>query len=248
MTRKSGPVCVSVINMKGGVGKTTVAALLGRHASMELGLKVLARILHEGWDLELGVWKKGRGIMAERKIEDVLRSIVRRYGFGKVSQSLWEMEPSIHRFEHSSDKSGRKSAKVAAPEYVAKMDVSPEKRPLLTELARRFDDKSFLPSIGDVRNFCQIYRIDEPASGARASAIPRIFRFIVTMETDDVRRILDEGTFSGPSRLGPLADAIRGRARLRAPTHSPEVRTPAPSSSLPAMEAISSPNSPKRRT
>ena len=41
MTRKSGPVCVSVINMKGGVGKTTVAALLGRHASMELGLKVL---------------------------------------------------------------------------------------------------------------------------------------------------------------------------------------------------------------
>ena len=42
MTRKGGPVCVSVINMKGGVGKTTIAALLGRHASMELGLKVLA--------------------------------------------------------------------------------------------------------------------------------------------------------------------------------------------------------------
>ena len=36
-----GPVCISVINMKGGVGKTTVAALLGRHASLA-GLKVLA--------------------------------------------------------------------------------------------------------------------------------------------------------------------------------------------------------------
>lgn len=38
----SGPVCISVINMKGGVGKTTVAALLARYASLRLNLKVLA--------------------------------------------------------------------------------------------------------------------------------------------------------------------------------------------------------------
>ena len=36
-----GPVCVSVINMKGGVGKTTIAALLGRYASLRLKLNVL---------------------------------------------------------------------------------------------------------------------------------------------------------------------------------------------------------------
>lgn len=40
--KAGGPVCISVINMKGGVGKTTVAALLGRYASITLGLKVLA--------------------------------------------------------------------------------------------------------------------------------------------------------------------------------------------------------------
>ena len=40
--KAKGPVCISVINMKGGVGKTTVAALLGRHASIALGLDVLA--------------------------------------------------------------------------------------------------------------------------------------------------------------------------------------------------------------
>lgn len=37
-----GPVCISVINLKGGVGKTTVAALLGRYASIRLRLDVLA--------------------------------------------------------------------------------------------------------------------------------------------------------------------------------------------------------------
>ena len=42
MLAKNGPVCISVINMKGGVGKTTIAALLGRYASRRLGLKVIA--------------------------------------------------------------------------------------------------------------------------------------------------------------------------------------------------------------
>ena len=42
MTDRHGPTCIAVINMKGGVGKTTVAALLGRYASMVLGLNVLA--------------------------------------------------------------------------------------------------------------------------------------------------------------------------------------------------------------
>ena len=42
MTDLKGPVCVAVINMKGGVGKTTIAALLGRYASIYMGLKVLA--------------------------------------------------------------------------------------------------------------------------------------------------------------------------------------------------------------
>ena len=41
-TGNEGPLCVAVINLKGGVGKTTIAALLGRYAARVLGLKVLA--------------------------------------------------------------------------------------------------------------------------------------------------------------------------------------------------------------
>ena len=42
MSKKKRPVCISVINMKGGVGKTTIAALLARYTSIRLNLKVLA--------------------------------------------------------------------------------------------------------------------------------------------------------------------------------------------------------------
>ena len=41
-TGNEGPLCIAVINLKGGVGKTTIAALLGRHAVRSLRLKVLA--------------------------------------------------------------------------------------------------------------------------------------------------------------------------------------------------------------
>ena len=42
MASENPPVCISVINMKGGVGKTTIAALLGRYAAVILDRRVLA--------------------------------------------------------------------------------------------------------------------------------------------------------------------------------------------------------------
>lgn len=58
MTGK-GPVCVSVINMKGGVGKTTVAALLGRYASVTANLKVLAVDLDPQANLSQAFMREG---------------------------------------------------------------------------------------------------------------------------------------------------------------------------------------------
>ena len=42
MTAQNPPICISVINMKGGVGKTTIAALLARYAARDLQRRVLA--------------------------------------------------------------------------------------------------------------------------------------------------------------------------------------------------------------
>ena len=155
--------------------------------------------------------------MTETKLKNTLLSIVRRYGFERVERSLHEIRSLDHQLKSS--KSGnaspngtaekkKKKSKVTASEYVAKMELSAERTSAVVELAKKFEDKSFLPAFGDIREFCQIYGIPEPASKSRASAISRVFKFIATMETDELKKILNNGMFSGPSRLGPIADAI----------------------------------------
>ena len=109
---------------------------------------------------------------------------------------------------------GQQKRAATALERVRKMDLSRDTADTVVELAKRFDEKSFMPTFGDIARFCQAYNIDEPKSKSRASAIPRVFRAIAVMDGEDIQMLLDYGAFSGPSRLGPTADAIsRSKAR-----------------------------------
>lgn len=164
--------------------------------------------------------------MSQTDIKVALHNIVQQYGFESVHNELHQIraaEPSqVVDFGSltptSKIRKGHKSTgkpKVTAPQYVSKMDLPIDKEPLVAAVAERFQGKAFLPTIGDIGNFCQIYGIDMPASRTRANAIPRLFKFIAAMESDDISRLLNDGAFSGPSRLGPIADAIRRNGRAR---------------------------------
>lgn len=171
--------------------------------------------------------------MTRNNLKDALRSIVHEHGFERVHDQLHAMQISESHtgqlgLSAQLTAKGRKARKAArkprltAPQYVAKMELPLEKEPSVAELAERFHAKAFLPSFGDIANFCHLYSIDVPASRTRANAIPRVFKFIAEMESHDIQKIVDEGMFSGPSRLGPIADAIRrnGRASSAAATSS----------------------------
>ena len=183
--------------------------------------------------------------MSAAKLRKQLHMIVLRYGREEVERCLQEMKSPYdlqdnpgHLEEEKTSPGHRtktkfarkKRSKMTAPEYVSKMQLPPEKAPMVSMLADKFDRKSFLPTLADIRYFCQLHDIDEPASGARAGAIPRVFKFLAGMKVDDIRSILDRDMFSGPSRLGPIADAIRDGAERRA----------VPVASSPIRESVSS--------
>ena len=190
--------------------------------------------------------------MSDSGLRNALQRLIQDHGYSEVQRGLHELKSSdlprkslrrskgdeVSSSNRTSTTPKRHSSRVTAPEYVAKAEISSENRPLVDELSRRFENKSFLPTFGDVRNFCQIYGIDEPASRSRASAIPRLFKFLAAMEVDEIRRILDDGMFSGPSRLGPIADAIR-RSAVRRATARPSMASASPSDTETASSEIS---------
>lgn len=186
--------------------------------------------------------------MPKAKLETILSPIVRRYGIERVEQCLRQMESSNHRRIHSkrssrgetvsrkevaeksgAKKTGARKARVDATVYIDKMKLPPEKRSAVSDLARRFENKSFLPTYRDIVDFCEMYGIDVPASRSRGNAVPRVFKFIAGMEADDIQGILDRGMFSGPSQLGPISDAIRHHRRHEPTALSSATRTTASS-------------------
>ena len=153
-----------------------------------------------------------------------LRDLVREYGLEQVSRSLEEISAQDSPASSMATRSGRASRTAAvrgsrrkdaitALERVMKLDLPEETADIVVELARRFDEKSFMPTFADIADFCRAYNIDEPSSKSRASAIPRVFRSIAAMEKEDIQMLFDYGAFSGPARLGPIADAIARNSR-----------------------------------
>lgn len=150
----------------------------------------------------------------KERLEAELRSIVQQYGFSRVAQTLQDMEqedatrnlvPTSGSLAKSSLPKSRRSASM----YAAKLELAPQKRKMVIELASRFEVKTFMPTIGEVRNFFRFYGLDGERLRSRRGAMVRIFKALASMDEAEVKRILDNQLFSGPSRLEPIADAIR---------------------------------------
>lgn len=148
------------------------------------------------------------------EVQAELGRIVERFGIDAVRNALKkhaECERPRGRRGRAARKPGR--ARITAVEYVQKMGLPEERAAVMARAAAEFERRAFLPTLGDIRSFCETYGIDAPKSTSRTAGIPRVFRFLESMDTADIETMLDERLFSGPVELGPIAEAIRGRAR-----------------------------------
>ena len=151
--------------------------------------------------------------MAQRDLTETLQGLVRRHGISSVLHSLADIQaaPDQH-FSLSRKRTHNAGSKSSAVDYVDKKTLPQEKAEVMMCAAQRFEDGGFLPNIADIREFCRINNIELGKSVSRASSIPRVFTFLAAMDSAEITKLLDEGAFSGPTRLAPIADAIRNRS------------------------------------
>ena len=147
----------------------------------------------------------------QSNLSDELEALVRRYGLSSVLHSLADLQAAPKRSISSPTAGRRRSSgsRASAVDYVRKMTLPREKAEVMACAARRFEDKEFLPSIADIRDFCCAHGVELGQSVSRASSIPRVFTFLAEMDTARVSKVLENGEFSGPTTLSPIADAIR---------------------------------------
>lgn len=162
-------------------------------------------------------------IKKKNEIESDLWRIMHRHGVDQVCRSFLKilLSEDLMKFDRAShfsiDRPGAKpmaeKRKATAVERVEKMGLPTVKKSMMLKLAKSYQEKTFLPTVSDVRNFYRFYGVEESAPRSRMNAIPRLFDFVATMSSEDILEIIKNKAFSGPSKLEPIADAIRRGGR-----------------------------------
>ncbi len=155
--------------------------------------------------------------MTDPDVTEELRDLVTHYGISAVRASLIEITSAKDTSAPQVNVKSRKRTKPkpTAAKYVQRMELAPQKVPTLTRAAELYDEKRFLPAIADIKEFSRVYDLKLPKSVSRASAIPRVFSFLASMDNDKIEKTLKHGAFRGPAHLAPIADAIRKYAESR---------------------------------
>ena len=136
------------------------------------------------------------------ELDEQLQLLVQQYGVAEVRR----------RLNAIIGPRARSHLQRSARDYATGMNVRSSQKERLLTLARRFEEKRFLPTTSEIRNFFEAYGASPIKPKSRQNAIPSILRFLSSLSDEQLDRIIKDGSFGGPSELGPIADAIRAKS------------------------------------
>lgn len=89
-----------------------------------------------------------------------------------------------------------------------------EKAGPLRQLCARFENRTFLPELKDVKRFFDRHGMPAPIWKSRSLAQASLFRFLADLDVTELYKLLDEGPAGAEaSSLGLISDEILGRNR-----------------------------------
>ena len=174
--------------------------------------------------------------MTEKKYKDplllsLLALLLREWGYDTVRQCLAEAQAEQAKNDRPPVVYTRKPAKAnrrrSAVEMVERLDDAPDRKESLHVLAARFDAKTFLPSGSDVRHFLKMRGYDLGPVKHRQGAFSKVLEVLLSVTDDELVLLQAPGTNAGPTRLGPLSDAIKATSAAVRNTESRTVPTAA---------------------
>ena len=150
-------------------------------------------------------------------LTDIVRALVKEWGHEEVLRTLSNLMDEnnfVNRsdFREHSFKRSRNDLKTAVAQ-VERSNIIEPVRDLLLDLAHRYDRSEFLPSTSDARELLFMIGIQPGPMKDRSQAFRRLLDALLPLSPEKIEQIARAGRYSGPSRLGPLSDAISGAAK-----------------------------------
>jgi hypothetical protein len=141
----------------------------------------------------------------------LLRTLVDGYGYDAVETALRKLSAPVESERRKpSERSQEASAHAhGAEKLVAGMDLAPEHKLLLAELAKRFDQESAFPKWSDIRGFLLAHQQDATDLKGRVGAFKRMLPVLSAMSPKGLEKLIARSHHSGPADLGAISDAIR---------------------------------------
>ena len=155
--------------------------------------------------------------MANRALaKDILTALVGRLGIDCVRSILSDLE-TIDVMQADPLRASAKKPRKRATPYEAVQRAQPRQRirGVLSELARMYEGKAFLPTVGDVRHFLYSRGLEVNSVKNRDSAFPKVLKVMLAMPDQDVKELRNSSVHSGPMTLGPIAEAITAVGETR---------------------------------
>jgi len=152
-------------------------------------------------------------------LRSLLSVLVDAWGYSAVRDCLDALHSSDEarsvEASRGADKRSKKAEKPTASSLAAKLSLPPEQKRLIQSLAERYDSKLFLPTAGDIRYFFEIHGETPPSSKQRNEIFRRVLKLLSAMQEGTLQKIIEDDAHSGPSRLGPLSEAMRSVGEQR---------------------------------
>lgn len=149
----------------------------------------------------------------------LLQTLVDEWGHENVARALASTDVSLKGpAEGAGPRSSKKRVRLSATEQIQRSALEGEQKEVLLHLAARYDQKLFLPSVADVREFLIMMGTRPIGMKDRTQAFRVLLGSLRQLPVARLRQLAQTALHSGPSELGPISDAI-AIAGERLPRH-----------------------------
>lgn len=180
----------------------------------------------------------------EMILRGLLQTLVDGYGRKAVESTLAALDGPTDSSERKQPEASHESAPRGAEAMVVALEAPSERKALLIDLAKRFDEGTAFPKLSDIRSFLSAHQQGAGELKGRTPAFRRMLPILSAMSNKGLEKLISRSHHTGPADLSDISDAIRGAGEhLRGRREEEVVQVP---DAVPDPEALDHGSEPER--